>query len=211
MTQVTESCALEVCNVSFMRNENIIFNNINFKLGDGDLFQINGANGSGKSTLLRVLAGLLTPTEGDIHWHGENASHHRSDYQKDLFYLGHKNAIKDDLSPVENLEYVRLLKDKQTGVSCIEALQAFHLEKYRDYPVVKLSAGQKRKVALARLLIMETSTWLLDEPFTALDQAGKAILEDIIKTHIHNGGMVVFATHQAMEIQGCSVQHYHMD
>lgn len=201
---------LEVRTVTFMRNENTILKEVDFSLQSGDLFQIDGANGSGKSTLLRILAGLLPPTEGEIRWQENDRPLSSRQIRRDLTYLGHKNAIKDDLTPLENLEYIMLMKNHDGSMSPLDALQTFNLQHKRHTPTGRLSAGQRRKIALGRLLVCSTRYWLLDEPFTALDQEGKGILESIIKQHVNGGGMVVFATHQAMEIEGADVQHVHL-
>ena len=211
MTTPGEPVSLEVRNVAFLRNENVILSGVGFSLAPGELLQIDGANGSGKSTLLRILAGLLDATEGDIVWRGPEGTLTQVRIRDNLTYLGHKNAIKDDLSSLENLDFITLLKRDNSGLSAPEALRTFNLAHAANTPTGRLSAGQKRKIALSRLLVSATRCWLLDEPFTALDQDGKTILEGIIKRHVDTGGMVVFATHQAMEIGGCNVQHYHLD
>ncbi len=211
MSEHSEAHALKISHIAFSRNENVILDDMNFSINAGELMQIDGANGSGKSTLLRILAGLLEPSHGHVQWHGQDAFGHGSDYQEQLMYLGHKNAIKDDLSPLENLEFIRQLKHSQTELGCLEALEKFRLADYGHTPIRRMSAGQKRKVSLARLMLVKTTVWLLDEPFTALDQAGKTILEAVIKTHIHGGGLVIFATHQAIEIEGCTVRHFHLN
>jgi heme exporter protein A len=211
MTTSGAPVSLEVSNVAFLRNENVILNDVRFSLAPGELLQIDGANGSGKSTLLRILAGLLDATEGDIVWRGGDCALTPAQIRDNLTYLGHKNAIKDDLSSLENLDYITLLKRSHSGIPACEALRMFNLAHTAQTPTGRLSAGQKRKIALSRLLVSATRCWLLDEPFTALDQDGKKILEGIIKHHVDTGGMVVFATHQAMEIEGCNVRHYHLD
>lgn len=211
MPDHTETKLLEIKQLGFWRNETCIFKNIDIELGQGELLQIDGANGSGKSTLLRVLAGLLQAESGTIHWQQQDAFADSSDYQQELIYIGHKNAIKDELTPVENLNYIQRLKHKQTGTTAEQALQTFNLGHYTDTPVRQLSAGQKRKVSLARLMLMQTKIWLLDEPFTALDHSGKEILEQIIKQHLQLGGLVLFATHQAIDLHDVPVHSYHLN
>ncbi len=211
MSQSPVSARLQVEKLSFMRNEQTIFADISFQLSQSECLQIDGANGSGKSTLLRILAGLLRPSAGEIHWQGQAAFDDNSDFSQQLTYVGHKNAIKEELTPTENLEYIIMLKQSLPGISIEQALDAFHLKHCADVPVGRLSAGQKRKVSLARLALLNTDVWILDEPFTALDASGKQVLGNMINDHLANKGMVVFATHETIEINDCNMQRYHLN
>ena len=167
----------------------MIFARLEFILAPGDALVLLGANGSGKSSLLRLMAGLLPPYHGALRWSGDATSrHHR------LHYIGHAEALKPMMTVTENLSFwTRLCGGSPCGVT--DALQRFGLERLHDVPGRFLSAGQKRRLALARLLAAPAPLWLLDEPTVGLDRASVGILETVIAEHRARGGMVVASTH----------------
>jgi len=165
--------------------------------------QVQGANGSGKTSLLRTLCGFITPDEGDIIWRGENIRELDEEYFAEMMYLGHLNAIKDELSALENL----LVSAGLSGVELKEqeamvALSRMGLRGRELLPTKVLSQGQRRRVALARLLVSDAKLWVLDEPLTALDVGAVALIQELIAEHLARQGMVIFTTHQPLQVAG---------
>jgi heme exporter protein A len=199
----------EVRGLECVRHDIILFQDISFSLQAGDLYQVDGENGTGKTSIIRILAGLIQPTAGEVLWRGKEISECLYDYQCEFTYIGHLSGIKDALTPVENLKVVEALTGTEKN-DLSRILERVGLLGLDDIPVNSLSAGQKRRVALARLIITNTSLWLLDEPFTSLDPAGKILIEQMIVDHCAAGGIVIFATHQPMEIKGCAINHIHL-
>jgi len=192
---------LEVINLECIRGDRRLFSALNFDLSAGELLHLHGHNGSGKTTLLRSICGLITPTEGEVRWQGENVRRQRDEFARELVYIGHKNAIKADLTGTENLRIACQLdgmpvSEKQAW----EALEQLGLRGHEDLPVRVLSQGQKKRVALARLLLSQSPLWILDEPFTALDKAAVSYLQTVIQQHVDAGGMVMLTTHQEVAL-----------
>jgi len=160
--------------------------------------QIQGTNGSGKTSLLRILTGMSQPETGKIFWKGTNIDDDRETYHEHLVYIGHLNCLKADLSALENLQLSRQYLSQTTAISTEEALQLVGLEGYEHILAHQLSAGQKRRVALARLHLNTAPLWILDEPTTAIDVEGVKTFEKTIETHALNGGMVILTAHQAL-------------
>ncbi|MDH3638347.1 MAG: cytochrome c biogenesis heme-transporting ATPase CcmA [Gammaproteobacteria bacterium] len=177
------------------RNDQLLFSDLEFRLGPGELLQVDGPNGSGKTTLLRILCGLLPPDEGEVFWCGTAIRKIRTEYFANLLFVGHKLGIKDELTPVENLRIDRALRGSQCQVTPREALKSMGIVDHQDVPCRFLSAGQRRRVALARLLVSQAQLWILDEPLTALDKHGQKMMRDILIEHAGRGGMSVFTTH----------------
>ena len=186
---------LEATELECERGGRKLFAGLSFKLGAGELLRIAGQNGSGKTSLLRILCGLLAPTLGDVRWKGARIAELREDYSRDLVYLGHAPAVKDDLTPYENLDIACRLMGAEVHQEALGwALAAFSVP---DLPVRKLSQGQRRRAALSRLLLSESvRLWLLDEPFAALDTAAVTYTEELLGRHLAAGGSVVYTTHQ---------------
>ena len=161
------------------------------------MLQITGGNGAGKTTLIRVLCGLSPPDDGEILWRRQSIYTAADDYRADLLYVGHRDGVKNELTPLENLSFAAALHDSPSLLTPEAALQKVGLDDI-DKPCGKLSAGQKRRTALARLLLNRATIWFLDEPLTALDDEGRRILGDIVEVHLSNGGAAVIATHQQL-------------
>ena len=192
---------LSVNQLQCSRGDICLFEGLTFELSAGQLIWLEGKNGSGKTTLLRSLCGLFLPDAGTIKWKGELTRSSEDTFYKDLFYLGHQNALKLDLNPVENLQVLsRLAGESVSEEQADEALSRFGLSGYEETPVRKLSQGQQRRVALSRLLLSKASLLILDEPFVALDAAAVELLQSVIVTKVEQGGMAILTTHQALPI-----------
>ena len=192
---------LEVRELECVRGDHRLFKGLNFTLQPGELLHLRGKNGSGKTSLLRTICGLTTPADGEVLWKGENIRSLRDDFNRGLTYLGHLNGIKGELSALENLQVsCSLSGSKVPENQILDALQHIGLGGREDLPTKVLSQGQKRRVALARLLITQCTLWVLDEPFTALDVNAVDLLKGLIAKHIQAGGMAILTTHQYVEI-----------
>ena len=176
----------------------MLFENLALRLASGDMLQISGPNGSGKTSLLRLLAGLMQPTSGEVLLNGQPLNRQRPELAHNLLWIGHAAGIKDLLTPEENLSWLCALHQPASHDAIWAALAAVGLRGFEDVPCHTLSAGQQRRVALARLYLDSPALWILDEPFTALDKQGVAQLEEHLANHCEQGGMVVLTTHHTL-------------
>lgn len=193
---------LEAVDLQCVRGERTLFSGLYFTLRDGGLLRVAGANGSGKTSLLRIMCGLLAPTQGVVHWLGDDIRMLREEFWKQIVYIGHANALKDDLTAVENLVVACTLAGmKVSSEQACAALHSLGLDGCEFLPIRVLSQGQRRRAALARLVLEQASPlWILDEPFTALDTAATDYVQELIAQHIARGAMVVYTTHQELRI-----------
>lgn len=191
----------------------MLFRGVSFKLDAGALIHVAGANGSGKTSLLRIVCGLSVADGGEVRWRSELIRTLREAYWREIVYLGHAHALKDDLSPIENLHVACLLAGRPaTGDAARDALAAFGLAVCAHLPVHSLSQGQKRRSALARLaLSTRVPLWILDEPFSALDADAVRHVDQLIFDHITSGGGVIFTTHQEASITARVTQRIDLD
>ncbi|HLS87680.1 MAG TPA: cytochrome c biogenesis heme-transporting ATPase CcmA [Burkholderiales bacterium] len=189
--------SLEAAGLACVRGRRTLFRDLSFALAPGELVRIAGDNGSGKTSLLRILCGLLAPAAGEVRWNGEPIGELGEAYAAELLYLGHAPALKDDLTAAENLRFARRIAGDDADQQAVrEALAELGLPD-PDMPVKKLSQGQRRRVALARLALPRPPVlWLLDEPFAALDPGAARRVEALIQAHLGAGGAVAYTTHQ---------------
>lgn len=194
-----------------IRGDRHLFTGVDFELAAGELLYVNGPNGSGKTTLLRMLCGLVLPAAGRVLWQGEDIHGLAETFRAELLYCGHHNAVKDDLSGLENLLIGSRLSGLDPGQDeVLAALERMGLGGYEDLPAKVLSQGQKRRVGLARLLLNRARLWVLDEPFNALDVAAVELLQTTIRAHLTGGGMAVLTTHQPVVIDVATVKQIRM-
>ena len=186
-----------------MRGERRLFAQLDLAVDAGQWLHVRGENGAGKTSLLRLLAGLAQPAEGEVRWCGQPIRQADSGYRKNLLYFGHHGALKEDLSALENLSFAAAMDGVTlTETQALASLSRVGLRAREDLPVRVLSAGQKRRVMLARMATRHAKLWILDEPFTALDVKAVELLSQLVNEHLANGGMAVLTSHQAMPIAG---------
>jgi len=194
---------LEINNLACTRGDHQLFSGLSFSLSAGELLQVQGENGKGKTSLLRTLCGFIVPAAGEIRWRGQDIRELDEEYYAEMVYLGHLNAIKDELNALENLRISAGLAGCEVDdKEVIAALRHMGLRGRETLPVKVLSQGQRRRVALARLLVGNAPLWILDEPLTALDVGAVGLMQELIGTHLAKNGMVIFTTHQPLEVAG---------
>jgi heme exporter protein A len=194
----TAAEGLGVEGVHVWRGDRHVLKNLSFEINPREALHISGRNGSGKTTLLKVACGLLRPEQGRVTWRGRSISEVRADYQHALAYASHEPALKGDLTALENLRFMVGLKRRSSAAELAGCLQRTGVAGCADLPVRVLSAGQRRRVAMARVLGMRAPLWLLDEPFTNLDAAGSEIFAALIAEHVSSGGMAVVVAHHEL-------------
>ena len=194
---------LSVHDLACQRGDRLLFSGLQMDLRAGQLLLVQGGNGRGKTSFLRLLSGLSQPEAGEVHWNGESIGRTRETYHQTMVYLAHTNGVKDDLTPVENVQIHAGLRGQKLTVAEIEpVLVRMGLAACLDLPARVLSFGQRRRVALAGLLVSGAMLWILDEPLTGLDVRGVAEVETLLREHVQAGGMVVMTTHQSLRLQG---------
>jgi heme exporter protein A len=187
---------LEARALAFYRQDEPVFGPLDFRLGEGEIALVEGDNGSGKTTLLRILAGLLHVDEGELRWRGE--PWRRDAHLGDILFLGHQLGLKADLSARENLAVAAGLYGRRDGLAADAVLREIGLAGYEDEPVRRLSAGQKKRAALVRLLFLPATLWLLDEPYANLDRAGIELVNGLLARHAARGGAALVTSHGAV-------------
>ena len=204
---------LEARHLECTRGDRRLFSDLNFTLSRGQLLRVAGANGSGKTSLLRIMCGLLAPSAGELRWDDRPISAEREEYSRNLVYIGHLNALKDDLTGLENLQVASALAGMPADAERMRAgLDRFGIAHCAELPAKVLSQGQRRRAALARLALSPAvPLWILDEPFSALDVRAVVELERLIASHLASGGMVVLTTHQEVQVVAHAVLRVDLD
>lgn len=203
MTQLasTDSPLLHAERLSSIRGGRVLFEHLDVSVRAGQLWQVTGPNGAGKSSLLRILTGLLAPSEGEVRYAGQPIPQVKTDYYQQLLFIGHKAAVKGELTALENFYWQQQLSSVD-GVDAWDLLEKLGLLGLEDELTARLSAGQQRRVALTRLWATNARLWILDEPFTALDVEGIALLQQRFVEHLHSGGTIIFTSHQSLTLSG---------
>jgi len=198
---------LEITNLDCVRGDRKLFSDINLSLKPGTFLQVLGANGSGKTSLLRILCGLLAPARGEVLWQGANIRSLGEEYFTAVTYIGHRSAVKEELTALENHRINNGLAGVQlTSAEALAQLGKMGLSGREHLAARLLSEGQRRRLALSRLLSSATRLWLLDEVLTSLDRAAVALITSLIEAHLKNGGMAVVATHQELNLAAGSFE-----
>ena len=198
---------LEASCLDCQRGDRRLFAGLAFHLEAGEVLHVHGENGSGKTSLLRLICGFSLPLAGEIRWQGTPIDRLGEAFRRELFYLGHLNALKDELTPLENLLIsARLAEQSLDEGAALDALEAFGLAGREDLPCRYLSQGQKRRVALARLVNNRQSLWVLDEPYVALDPAAIGVVVGLLGAHLQRGGLAVLTTHQQVDLPAAAVR-----
>lgn len=197
---------LRIDELTCRRSGRLVFDRLSFGLGEGELLALTGRNGSGKTTLLRALAGLMPPEAGTVRWHGVDVADDPDTWRTRLAWLGHIEGLKGDLTVAENL----IVAERLRGVKSIDgldgALLAFDLVGLAARPVRTLSAGQRRRAALARVVLSAAPLWLLDEPLNALDAPAQQAFRDALRIHLAAGGVAIAATHAELGVAGRTLE-----
>jgi heme exporter protein A len=199
------SNALCVEKVHVWHGERHVLQGVSAQIQPQELLHISGPNGTGKTTLLRVASGLLRPEQGSVSWLGQSIVARRSEYQAALAYASHEPALKGDLTALENLRFAVGLKRHATVDELRAALARTGVAGCADLPARVLSAGQRRRVAMARVLAMRATVWLLDEPYTNLDAAGAQLISELLQTHVAGGGLALVVAHHELAVD-CQIR-----
>lgn len=190
---------LNVNELTVLRGDRCLFEGLSFQLSSGGLLLLEGENGSGKTSLLKALAGILEVESGDIRWNGQDVRATRQAYCESLVWMAHRVGFKSDLTLVENLRFETSLRASSAqGLDAV--LEQLDLTRLVRLPLRALSAGQQRRVALARMLISSAPLWLMDEPFTNLDRSGRKLVKKLVAGHVKNGGLCVLAAHEDVKV-----------
>jgi len=192
---------LEARALTCVRGDRQLFSGLNLAVSAGECLHVRGENGVGKTSLLRLLTGLSKPEAGEVLWSGLSISQESANYHRELLFLGHRDALKEDLTALENLQLYAALDDIQLPEDkALAALWRFGLRGREHLPVNFLSAGQKRRVLMARMLTRQAKLWILDEPFNALDIHAVQALQRLVAEHLEQGGLAVLTSHQEVSL-----------
>jgi len=196
--------------VHVWRGERHVLKGVSLEVRARELLHISGPNGTGKTTLLRVASGLLRPEQGTVAWMGRSIAGSAAEYQAAMAYSSHEPALKSDLTALENLRFAVGLKRRVTVQELRTVLDCTGVGPIADLPTRVLSAGQRRRVALARVLAMRATLWLLDEPYANLDASGSELLSGLLQAHVEGGGMALVVAHHTLALD-CGVRHLELN
>ncbi len=186
--------------VHVWRGDRHVLRGVSLDVHRGELMHVSGPNGTGKTTLLRVVSGLLRPEKGSVAWQGRSIAAAAAEYQDALAYASHEPALKSDLTALENLRFTVGLKRRVTAAELRSSLERTGVANCADLPARVLSAGQRRRVAMARVLAFRADLWLLDEPFTNLDGSGSSLLSALLAEHVGQGGLALVVAHHELNV-----------
>jgi heme exporter protein A len=186
--------------VHVWRGDRHVLRGVSLDLHPGELMHVSGPNGTGKTTLLRVVSGLLRPEKGSVTWQGRSIAATAAEYQAALAYASHEPALKGDLTALENLRFTVGLKRRVTAAELRSSLERTGVGTCADLPARVLSAGQRRRVAMARVLAFQADLWLLDEPYTNLDGSGSSLLSALLAEHVGQGGVALVVAHHDLNL-----------
>ena len=191
---------LSVEKVHVWRGDRHVLRGVSLDVHPGELMHVSGPNGTGKTTLLRVVSGLLRPEKGSVAWQGRSIAATAAEYQSALAYASHEPALKSDLTALENLRFTVGLKRRVTAAELRSSLERTGVANCADLPARVLSAGQRRRVAMARVLAFQADLWLLDEPYTNLDASGSSLLSALLAEHVEQGGVALVVAHHVLNV-----------
>lgn len=205
-TRDAEKPWLQIAALRCVRDDRDLFVDLSFELNPGQLLLVEGRNGCGKTTLLRILCGIRAQESGSVHWRGESIDGLGALYHQQMAYVGHHDGLKRELTVLENIHLAQALGNPSSrGIDAI--LGQIQLRGYEDVPTAVLSAGQRRRLALSRLLATNSRLWILDEPFTSLDRRGIEIFSELMQSHTASGGLVVMTSHHQVDFDGVDIRH----
>lgn len=196
--------------ISCSRDDRLLFSNLSFELAAGELLLLEGHNGSGKTSLLNILSGLVAPDDGDVLWCQHSIYGDMQNYHTNLAYLGHRNALKTELSVEENFRFIQDMHNSADSSDIQQQLGQVGLAGYQDVQVKHLSAGQQRRLALTRLLLHPGKIWILDEPFTSLDSHAIETIQNLFLEKINAGGIVIVSTHHKLQFDQHTIKHINL-
>ncbi len=206
---MSNAVLLQIDNLACIRDDRVLFEHLNLSLVAGQMLLVEGYNGSGKTSLLRILTGLKLPDEGKVLWKGISIDRLTSDYYEQVSYVGHHDGVKRELTCLENLRLVQAM-GTPSELDLDAVLDRVNLYRYGDTLMGSLSAGQKRRLALARLFATQSILWILDEPFTSLDKASMAHFETMFEQHMQQGGIIVMTSHHDITMQSSQIQRLNL-
>lgn len=196
----SDAAVLAGRNLELWRGDKRLFRDLSFAAGTGELVHVTGPNGAGKTSLLRVICGLTLPDEGTVSWRGHAVTRRRIEYHDELTYVGHRDALKGDLTAAENLRSAVALHDAAAGKRVGAVLNEVGLDTLADLPARYLSAGQKRRLSIVRAMLMPATVWIMDEPFANLDADGRDWAAALVTAHLDEGGIAVVTSHYELEV-----------
>ena len=202
--------SLEARGLECIRDDRRLFTDLDFSIASGQALLLEGRNGSGKTSLLRILCGIRLPEAGEVTWCGEDIFRLGPDYHEHTAYVGHRDGVKLDLTPLENLTMAQALGRPKTSITLEGALEQVDLGGFEDVPTRNLSAGQQRRLGLARLLVTTSQLWILDEPFTSLDRHGIEVVEALLDAHLASDGMLALTSHHTINLQSAQVHRINL-